>query len=112
MTAGIVGAALGLSGCRARKACCATRLRSRACWPGFGALGAVIAFAFGLPRSRRRMAIAFTLAAAVLIVTLGCRARPASLVLIGVGLSSFAGGLIALALNLAPNPGALADLVN
>jgi iron complex transport system permease protein len=34
------------------------------------------------------------------------------LVLIGVGLSSLAGGLIALALNLAPNPGALADLVN
>jgi iron complex transport system permease protein len=44
---------------------------------------------------------------------LGWRARgPASLALIGVGLSSFAGGLIALALNLAPNPGALADLVN
>ena len=40
------------------------------------------------------------------------RATPATLALIGIGLSSAAGGLIALALNLAPNPGALSDLVN
>jgi iron complex transport system permease protein len=49
----------------------------------------------------------------VLVTALGWSARgPATLTLIGIGLSSFAGGLIALTLNLAPNPGALADLVN
>ncbi|MCC6787989.1 MAG: iron chelate uptake ABC transporter family permease subunit, partial [Hyphomonadaceae bacterium] len=80
---------------------------------GFAALGAVIAFAFGFATFAPVMSVAFALIAALLIATLGWAARgPASLVLIGVGLSSFAGGLIALALNLAPNPGALADLVN
>jgi iron complex transport system permease protein len=59
------------------------------------------------------MALVFAALAAIAVVTLGWAARgPASLALIGVGLSSFAGGMIALALNLAPNPGALADLVN
>jgi iron complex transport system permease protein len=81
---------------------------------GFAALGAVIAFAFGFaafaPAHGRRVCAC---CAALFVTTLGWAARgPASLVLIGVGLSSFAGGLIALALNLAPNPGALADLVN
>jgi iron complex transport system permease protein len=35
-----------------------------------------------------------------------------TLLLIGIGLSSFAGALMSLALNLAPNPYSLADLVN
>jgi len=80
---------------------------------GFAALGAVLAFAFGLSAFAPAAAVAFALVAAVVVTALGWAARgPASLVLIGVGLSSFSGGLIALALNLAPNPGALADLVN
>jgi iron complex transport system permease protein len=80
---------------------------------GFAALGAVIAFAFGFALLAPLLALVFALAAAILVTALGWRSRgPASLALIGVGLSSFAGGLIALALNLAPNPGALADLVN
>jgi iron complex transport system permease protein len=80
---------------------------------GFAGLGAVIAFAFGFAVFAPALSVAFALLAAMLVTTLGWTSRgPASLVLIGVGLSSFAGGLIALALNLAPNPGALADLVN
>ncbi len=80
---------------------------------GFAALGAVIAFAFGISALAPAAAVVFALAAALVVTALAWAARgPASLVLIGVGLSSFAGGLIALALNLAPNPGALADLVN
>ena len=35
-----------------------------------------------------------------------------TLLLIGIGLSSFAGALMSLALNMAPNPYSLADLVN
>jgi len=73
----------------------------------------VIAFAFGFSAFAPIAALIFALLAAILVTALGAAARgPASLALIGVGLSSFAGGLIALALNLAPNPGALADLVN
>jgi iron complex transport system permease protein len=80
---------------------------------GFAALGAVLSFAFGLNALAPAAAVAFALGAALLVTSLAAAARgPASLVLIGVGLSSFAGGLIALTLNLAPNPGALADLVN
>ena len=36
----------------------------------------------------------------------------ATLILVGVGLSSFAGALMALLLNLAPNPFTLADMIN
>jgi iron complex transport system permease protein len=114
LTAWLVGAALGLSG-----AALQGLLRNPLADPGvlglsgFAALGAVLAFAFGFAALAPAMAVAFALGAALLVVTLGWAARgPASLVLIGVGLSSLAGGLIALTLNLAPNPGALADLVN
>lgn len=114
LTAWLVGAALGLSG-----AALQGLLRNPLADPGvlglagFAALGAVLAFACGFAALAPVLAIAFALGAALLVVTLGWAARgPASLVLIGVGLSSLAGGLIALALNLAPNPGALADLVN
>lgn len=80
---------------------------------GFAALGAVIALAFGFAAFAPAAALLCGLLAAIVVTTLGWSARgPASLTLIGVGLSSFAGGLIALALNFAPNPGALADLVN
>lgn len=114
LTAWIVGAALGLSG-GALQGLLRNPLADSGVLglSGFAALGAVIAFAFGFALYAPLMAIVFAGVAALIVTTLGWRARgPASLALIGVGLSSFAGGLIALALNLAPNPGALADLVN
>jgi len=114
LTAWLAGAALGLSGA-ALQGLLRNPLADSGVLglSGFAALGAVIAFAFGFATFAPVMAVIFAFAAAVLVTTLGWASRgPASLVLIGVGLSSFAGGLIALALNLAPNPGALADLVN
>ncbi len=114
LTAWLAGAALGLAGAGLQGL-----LRNPLAdagvlgLSGFAALGAVIAFASGAAFLAPALALVFALGAAVLVVSLGLAARgPASLALIGVGLSSFAGGLIALALNLAPNPGALADLVN
>lgn len=114
LTAWIVGAALGLSGA-ALQGLLRNPLADAGVLglSGFAALGAVLAFAFGVSLLAPLAALAFALVAAALVTTLGWSSRgPASLILIGVGLSSFAGGLIALALNLAPNPGALADLVN
>lgn len=114
LTAWIVGAALGLSGA-ALQGLLRNPLADSGVLglSGFAALGAVLAFAFGLSALAPSAAVVFALGAATLVTALAAAARgPASLVLIGVGLSSFAGGLIALALNLAPNPGALADLVN
>ncbi|MCX7356727.1 MAG: iron ABC transporter permease [Alphaproteobacteria bacterium] len=114
LTAWLAGAALGLTGA-ALQGLLRNPLADSGVLglSGFAALGAVIAFAFGFATFAPAMSVAFALVAALLITTLGWASRgPASLVLIGVGLSSFAGGLIALALNLAPNPGALADLVN
>ncbi|MBS0386761.1 MAG: iron ABC transporter permease [Proteobacteria bacterium] len=114
LTAWLVGAALGLSGA-ALQGLLRNPLADSGVLglSGFAALGAVMAFAFGFAAFAPAAALAFALFAAVLVTALGWAHRgPASLVLIGVGLSSTAGGLIALALNLAPNPGALADLVN
>ena len=114
LTAWLAGAALGLTGA-ALQGLLRNPLADSGVLglSGFAALGAVIAFAFGFATFAPVMSVSFARIAALLIATLGWAARgPASLVLIGVGLSSFAGGLIALALNLAPNPGALADLVN
>ena len=114
LTAWFVGAALGLSGA-ALQGLLRNPLADSGVLglSGFAALGAVIAFAFGFAALAPLLALVFALLAAMLVTALGWAARgPASLALIGVGLSSFAGGLIALALNLAPNPGALADLVN
>ena len=114
LTAWLAGAALGLSGA-ALQGLLRNPLADSGVLglSGFAALGAVIAFAFGVAALAPAMAVVFALLAAAVVATLGWASRgPASLVLIGVGLSSFAGGLIALALNLAPNPGALADLVN
>lgn len=114
LTAWLVGAALGLSGA-ALQGLLRNPLADSGVLglSGFAALGAVIAFAFGFAALAPVAALAFALLAAALVTALGWANRgPASLVLIGVGLSSAAGGLIALALNLAPNPGALADLVS
>jgi iron complex transport system permease protein len=114
LTAWIVGAALGVAGA-ALQGLLRNPLADAGVLglSGFAALGAVLMFAFGAAAFAPLGAIAFAFVAALLVTALGWRARgPASLVLIGVGLSSLAGGLIALALNLAPNPGALSDLVN
>jgi iron complex transport system permease protein len=114
LTAWLVGAALGLAGA-ALQGLLRNPLADAGVLglSGFAALGAVIAFAFGFAAFAPALAVLFALGASLVVVALGWAARgPASLALIGVGLSSFAGGLIALALNLAPNPGALADLVN
>jgi iron complex transport system permease protein len=114
LVAWLVGAALGLAGA-ALQGLLRNPLADSGVLglSGFAALGAVIAFAFGFAAFAPAMAIIFALGAAALVTTLGWAARgPASLTLIGVGLSSFAGGLMALALNLAPNPGSLSDLVN
>lgn len=114
LTAWFVGAALGLAGA-ALQGLLRNPLADAGVLglSGFAALGAVIAFAFGFAAFAPALAVIFALSASLIVVALGWAARgPASLALIGVGLSSFAGGLIALALNLAPNPGALADLVN
>ncbi len=114
LVAWIVGAALGLTGA-ALQGLLRNPLADAGVLglSGFAALGAVLAFAFGVATLAPIGAILFAFAAAFVVTMLGWRTRgPASLVLIGVGLSSFAGGLIALALNLAPNPGALSDLVN
>jgi iron complex transport system permease protein len=114
LTAWFVGAALGLAGAGLQGLLRNPLADSGVLGlSGFAALGAVLAFAFGAAAFAPIAALIFALAAAMLVTALGMAARgPASLALIGVGLSSFAGGLIALALNLAPNPGALADLVN
>jgi len=114
LTAWFVGAALGLAGA-ALQGLLRNPLADAGVLglSGFAALGAVIAFSFGFGAFAPALSVLFALGASLIVVTLGWAARgPASLALIGVGLSSFAGGLIALALNLAPNPGALADLVN
>jgi iron complex transport system permease protein len=114
LTAWLVGAALGLSGA-ALQGLLRNPLADSGVLglSGFAALGAVLALAFGVAALAPAAALVLALMAAVLVVALGWAARgPASLALIGVGLSSLAGGLIALVLNLAPNPGAIADLVN
>lgn len=114
LTAWLVGAALGLAGA-ALQGLLRNPLADAGVLglSGFAALGAVLAFAFGAAMFAPVAAVVFALGAALVVTVLGWSARgPASLVLIGVGLSSLAGGLIALALNLAPNPGALSDLVN
>ncbi len=114
LTAWLVGAALGLSGA-ALQGLLRNPLADSGVLglSGFAALGAVIAFAFGFMGFAPIAAVAFALAAATLVTALGWRARgPASLALIGIGLLRLAGGRIALALNIEPNPGALADLVN
>ncbi len=81
-----------------------------------GALGAVIAIYFNLAAAAfwvaPAMAIIFALGATILLYALGGgHVSTARLILIGVGLSSFCGALISLAMNLSPNPFALADLV-
>lgn len=118
LTAFLVGAALGASG-----AALQGLLRNPLADPGvlgvsaMAALGAVIAIWFGFaslhPLVTPSAAIAGAGLSVVLLYALGAgRVGVTQLILVGVGLSSFAGALTALAMNLAPNPFSLSDLVS
>ena len=113
-----VGAALGLAG-----AALQGLLQNPLAEPGvlgvsaFSALGAVIAIFFGFAAvSSLAVPLAAVLGAGAATVILAVSALrgagSVTLLLIGIGLSSFAGALMSLALNLAPNPFSLADLIN
>lgn len=113
-----VGAALGLAG-----AALQGLLQNPLAEPGvlgvsaFSALGAVVAIFFGFAAVNSfAVPVAAILGAGVatlLLVFAAMRgAGSVTLLLIGIGLSSFAGALMSLALNMAPNPYSLADLVN
>ena len=118
-----VGAALGASG-----AALQGLLRNPLAEPGVlgvsacSALGATFALTFGLgniggPGGPGGLALPLTailgaLAATLLIAVAASRlSSTVTLILIGVGLSSFAGAVMALFTNLAPNPFSLSDLV-
>lgn len=113
-----VGAALGLAGAGLQGL-----LQNPLAGPGVlgisaaSTLGAVIAIFFGVAALSSFavpvFAIGFAFAAAlVLMLVAGRGASTVTLLLVGIGVSSFAGALTTLALNLAPNPYALSDLVN
>jgi len=113
-----VGAALGLAG-----AALQGLLRNPLADPGVlgvsgaSALGAVIAVYFNLAAlsvwALPGLAILMALGVTALLYTLGASSVSTTrLILVGVGLSSLAGSLMALLMNLAPNPFSLSDLVN
>jgi iron complex transport system permease protein len=113
-----VGAALGLSGAGLQGL-----LQNPLAGPGvlgvsaFASLGAVIAIYFGLAAAGSFAvpvaAIVFSaMAVALLLFASGRGASTVTLLLVGIGLSSLAGALTSLALNLAPNPYSLSDLIN
>lgn len=118
LAAWLVGAALGASG-----AALQGLLRNPLAEPGVlgvsasSALAATITLHFGLaaafPFALPIAAIVGACAATALLAAAALRARSVTtLILIGVGLSSFAGAVMALLMNLAPNPFTLADMVN
>ena len=113
-----VGAALGLAGAGLQGL-----LQNPLAEPGvlgvsaFSALGAVIAIFFGFAAVNSfavPLAAIFGAGIATLLLVFAAMrgAGSVTLLLIGIGLSSFAGALMSLALNMAPNPYSLADLVN
>ncbi len=113
-----VGLALGGSG-----AALQGLLRNPLAEPGVlgvsasAALGATSALYYGLVALSAWLlpvaAVAGALLATLLIALAAVRAASVvTLILIGVGLSSFAGATMSLLLNLAPNPFSLADMVN
>lgn len=118
LAAFVVGAALGLSG-----AALQGLLRNPLAEPGVlgvsaaSSLGAVIAIYYGLVSisawALPVAAILGALAATALLAFTALRTRSvATLILVGVGLSSFAGAAMSLLLNFAPNPFFLADMVS
>lgn len=114
----VVGLALGASG-----AALQGLLRNPLAEPGVlgvsaaAALTATLALYWGVAESfawaMPVASVAGALAATALIAAVALRTSSATtLILVGVGVSSFAGALMALLLNLAPNPFTLADMVN
>lgn len=114
----LVGAALGASG-----AALQGLLRNPLAEPGVlgvsatASLGATLALFFGwLSVSGWVLPIASVSGALIATFVLTWLARKIgsmiTLILIGVGLSSFAGAVMALLMNLSPNPFTLADMVN
>lgn len=118
LAAALVGAALGMSG-----AALQGLLRNPLAEPGIlgvsatAALFATFVLFFGLagagPLILPLAAIAGALAATLVVAIAALRTRSAvTLLLVGIGLSSFSAALMALLMNLAPNPFTLADMIN
>ena len=114
----VVGAALGASG-----AALQGLLRNPLAEPGVlgvsaaAALGATFVIYYGLAGAGGlalpMAAIAGALAATALLTAAARRVGSVvTLILVGVGLSSFAGALTALLMNLAPHPFSLSDMLN
>lgn len=118
LAAFVTGAALGLSG-----AALQGLLRNPLAEPGVlgvsstASLAATFSLYYGWaalsPWILPLAAIGGALAATALIATIALRTSSVvTLILIGVGLSSFSGALMSLLMNLAPNPFSLADMIN
>ncbi|MEE4199310.1 FecCD family ABC transporter permease [Erythrobacter sp.] len=118
LAAALVGAALGMSG-----AALQGLLRNPLAEPGIlgvsasAALFATFTLYFGLAAASAMVlplaAVCGALVATALVAAAAIRTRSVvTLILIGVGLSSFAAALMALMMNLAPNPFSLADMVD
>ncbi|MEM9387045.1 MAG: iron ABC transporter permease [Pseudomonadota bacterium] len=118
LAAMLVGLALGVSG-----AALQGLLRNPLAEPGVlgvsasASLGATVVIYYGLAASSA-FAIPLAAAGAAILATLLLAATAArvqsvvTLILIGVGVSSFIGALMTLLMNLAPNPFSLADMIN
>ena len=118
LAAALVGAALGLCG-----AALQALTRNPLAEPGVlgvsaaATLGATITLYFGLAAAWAWAlpvgAVVAAILATALLASAAVRTQGmATLILIGVGLSSLSGALMALILNFAPNPFSLSDLVN
>ena len=118
LAAWIVGAGLGLSG-----AAMQGLLRNPLAEPGVlgvsvsASLGAVIAIYYGFsasfaPALQIGAVVGALLATAVIAIAAQRVRDVVGLILIGVGLSSLAGALLSLLMNLAPNPFTLNDMVS
>jgi len=118
LAAYIVGAALGASG-----AALQGLLRNPLAEPGVlgvtatASLSATFALYYGLAASSAYLlpvyAVAGALAATALLAAAAMRIKSVvTLILLGVGLSSFSAAAMSLLLNLAPNPFSLADMIN
>ncbi len=114
----LVGASLGISG-----AALQGLLRNPLAEPGVlgvsatASLFATVSLYFGFAALSAWVlpfaAIAGALAATALLALAAIRTRSVvTLILIGVGLSSFAGAMMSLLMNLAPNPFSLSDMIN
>ena len=118
LAAFVVGASLGLSG-----AALQGLLRNPLAEPGIlgvsatATLGATLALFYGAANLSPVVVPVASIAGAILAtaVLVAAAIRTSSvvtLILVGVGLSSFAGALMALLMNLAPNPFTLSDLIS